>query len=95
MLAEKLIVRDCPSCSTCNRGQVPFKYSEGPWVMKECANCRFVYLENVPVYAALQVELAWESTSETEREKKQVSEPVRQFISSQIKFLRIRFEIFL
>ncbi|MDP4766452.1 MAG: class I SAM-dependent methyltransferase [Pseudomonadales bacterium] len=88
MLAEKLIVRDCPSCSTCNRGQVPFKYSEGPWVIKECANCRFVYLENVPVYAALQVELAWESTSETEREKKQVSEPVRQFFSSQIKFLR-------
>src|ERR1700722_19060968 len=45
--------RDCPSCRTPSSTAAPVRYAHPDWPMVACAHCGLVYLEQVPVYAAL------------------------------------------
>jgi SAM-dependent methyltransferase len=85
---ENIIYRACPSCNANNQDEPKSLYSKDAWKIKNCTKCNFVYLENTPIYDALVKDFAWESTSESEREKKKSDEPVRYFISKNIKAFR-------
>ncbi len=45
------------------------------WLLKACAGCGLVYLENPPDYGALQSELAWEKSVAAERKRRRDAEP--------------------
>lgn len=69
------LTRACPQCGSNDAHTMP-EYSVQPWRIVQCEGCEFVYLQNVPVYERLVDELAWEKTSEAERERRRVSYPV-------------------
>ena len=68
--------RNCPACGRHNTDVKPLPESVHPWLLKSCRQCGFVYLENAPVYEALDDDLAWEKTYEAERERRHLEEPV-------------------
>ena len=66
----KGIHRLCPLCGTDNAGVKPSVYSKDQWIIKMCACCRLVYLENPPSYEELEETFAWEKTSHQVEQKK-------------------------
>lgn len=81
-------LRICPICDTNNRARQPSRYSQLPWILKECAGCRFTYLENPPGYAALEDDFAWEKTSAHESQLRREHEPVLHRIDTASRVLR-------
>ncbi len=75
------IHRACPACGQDNAAQPPHRLSSGPWRLKRCAQCRFVYLENAPPYASLSEDLAWDRTSKIETLRKAQVQPVQNALS--------------
>jgi SAM-dependent methyltransferase len=65
----------CPICSTANFDEPAHFYSEAPWVLKQCAKCTMLYLENPPAYVELKEELAWERTFAQETEERRTRNP--------------------
>lgn len=55
-----VLARNCPKCGTDNSAAEALAYSWQKWILKSCASCGFVYLENPPGYEALVSEFAWE-----------------------------------
>jgi SAM-dependent methyltransferase len=89
MSAEARIThRSCPLCGTDNATQPPARWSKDEWVIKDCANCHFVYLENAPDYSRLSTEFAWEKTSVAETAERTEREPIVAAISQQAKAVR-------
>lgn len=69
MLGEVVTVgRACPLCGQDNQDRPPHRFSLGTWIIKECASCQFVYLENAPNYSALYEVMAWERTTQLEED---------------------------
>jgi SAM-dependent methyltransferase len=66
----KGIHRLCPLCGTDNAEAKSSVYSSYPWIIKKCADCRLVYLENPPSYEELEEIFAWEKTSHQVEQKK-------------------------
>jgi SAM-dependent methyltransferase len=66
----------CPVCGRSNRERSSHSYSVPPWILKQCAACLMVYLENPPVSAMLEDDLAWEKTFETESTVRQARNPL-------------------
>ncbi len=66
----KGVHRLCPLCGTNNTGVTPSVYSKDQWIIKKCAGCRLVYLENPPSYEELEEIFAWEKTSHQVAQKK-------------------------
>ena len=56
-------LRCCPVCGTDNRQRSRSKYSRDAWVLKDCAGCGLLYLENPPPVQALISEYNWTATS--------------------------------
>jgi SAM-dependent methyltransferase len=54
--------RACPACGADATASPNLPYSGATWPLKACPQCRFVYLEVVPAYAALAAELGWDKT---------------------------------
>ncbi|CAG0976716.1 partial demethylmenaquinone methyltransferase / 2-methoxy-6-polyprenyl-1,4-benzoquinol methylase, partial [Anaerolineae bacterium] len=77
--------RNCPVCGTDNGGKPQSKYSKDEWVLKECAVCSFVYLENPPPYSELEEDFAWEKTFAKESDRRRRKNPVLYWISSKNK----------
>jgi SAM-dependent methyltransferase len=74
----KDIKRLCPLCGTDNSKRKPSVYSSDQWIIKMCARCRLVYLENPPAYEDLEETFAWEKTShQVAQEKKKVESALR------------------
>ncbi|MGD0279306.1 MAG: class I SAM-dependent methyltransferase [Smithella sp.] len=67
---SKNIHRLCPLCGTDNVRVKPSIYSRDQWIIKKCARCNFVYLENPPSYEELEETYAWEKTSHQVAQKK-------------------------
>ena len=85
------IYRSCPLCGNENRDIKPSIYSKDPWIMKKCAGCRLVYLENPPAYEDLEETFAWEKTShQVDEEKKKNDSSLRRGIRA-IKSYKERF----
>jgi SAM-dependent methyltransferase len=76
--------RACPACGRDNADAPSLPTSKAPWALKACAGCGFVYLENAPVYEALDEDFAWEKTYETERARRQREEPVFQWVGRRL-----------
>jgi len=68
--AMDCVHRTCPICGMDNATQQASPFSQEPWLLKSCASCSFLYLENAPVYERLASEFAWEKTSEQVTEKR-------------------------
>jgi SAM-dependent methyltransferase len=67
--------RACPACEGQEARILP-RYSTSRWQVVECASCRFVFLQNPPVYERMVEEFAWEKTKVVEKERRNESRPV-------------------
>jgi len=77
-IASKGIYRLCPLCGNENKDIKPSIYSKDPWIIKMCARCCLVYLENPPAYEDLEEIFAWEKTShQVSQEKKKKESALR------------------
>lgn len=63
-------------------------YAPPPWVLRQCRETGFVFLENPPDYASFREELAWEVTSEQDTRRKERAAPKLQAISALLKRIR-------
>jgi SAM-dependent methyltransferase len=70
------IHRLCPLCGTDNIKMKPSVYSKDEWIIKKCARCHLVYLENPPAYKELEEAYAWEKTSRQVADEKKKKESV-------------------
>jgi len=68
--------RGCPLCGCDNAAKPPHRYSRPPWILKSCAQCGMLYLENPMDYSALSGEMAWERTYAVEAETRQRRNPL-------------------
>ncbi len=82
--------RVCPICSRDNADRDTI-HSKDDWRVKRCDVCEFVYLENAPVYDSMVEEFSWERTSEKEKQDRKLKEPIKQRISSIIKYIRRKY----
>jgi SAM-dependent methyltransferase len=64
----RCLERDCPLCGRDNHSQPPLSLSRGTWRLKECRECRFIYLENALRYEELSVNHAWTKSRLAERD---------------------------
>jgi SAM-dependent methyltransferase len=67
---------------------VTLAYAPTPWVLKQCVESKFVYLENPPNYDSFISEFAWEKTSVLEAENRKKAEPTRYAGSTLLKQFR-------
>jgi len=65
-------------------------YAPAPWVLLECQESGFVFLENPPGYEALNEEYAWEVTYSREAQAREEKEPLLYSISNLLKQFRSR-----
>lgn len=75
-MLESVTHSTCPICNTANFDRPANEYSVAPWVLKTCAECSMVYLENPPAYEDLKQELAWERTFAEESKARRKRNPV-------------------
>ena len=87
---SRVVFRKCPSCGNDNSALPSTEYGDENWPIKACNGCGFVYMEIAPVYDRLVDEFAWEKTSAAETERRESKEPIKQFISFNIKSFRRR-----
>jgi len=80
--------RTCPLCGSDNAQRPASRWSRGEWIIKECGDCAFPYLENAPVYERLKDEFAWEKTSEKVTADRKAAAPVRTAASRQVKAIK-------
>lgn len=85
---NKILYRDCIFCGKDNKFNVPLQYSVDHWQLKQCSDCDFIYLENVPCYELLEEKFSWEKTSEAETARKVETEPIRKTLSDLLKTIR-------
>ena len=77
-IPSNCIYRLCPLCGNENADIKPSIYSKDPWIIKMCAQCCLVYLENPPAYEDLEETFAWEKTShQVSQEKKKKESALR------------------
>lgn len=57
---ENRVSRECPLCGADDHNGRRHPMSRDQWTVLECGHCRFVYLQNPPVYEELTDKLAWE-----------------------------------
>lgn len=88
---SNIVRRDnCPYCGKDNTACIPTEFGSEDWPIKACDGCGFVYIAIAPVYERLVEEFAWEKTSAAETTRRVSREPVKQFISKQLKTIRHR-----
>jgi SAM-dependent methyltransferase len=68
--------RKCPLCGHDCGGVPPGAYSHGPWAVKECPDCRFVFIETAPLYEAQFETMAWERTTKVEEQRRAEIRPI-------------------
>lgn len=66
-------------------------YAPGPWVLKQCAETGFVYLENPPGYESLKHDFPWEVTHKLEADRRRAREPILYAFSTALKKFRGRY----
>ena len=82
--------RSCPQCGTSNASGEALRYSYEKWVLKQCGECAFVYLENPPAYEELETDLAWEKIGKERNERVYQRSPVKSWASRTVRMLRTR-----
>jgi SAM-dependent methyltransferase len=88
-VSDKSAVRPCPMCGH-HDGFDHADTRGGEWHLTECAQCRFVYLQNPPAYEAFVEDFAWEKTFQAEKRRRFSEEPILSRLSQLSKFARHR-----
>jgi hypothetical protein len=80
--------RNCPLCSRNNDRAAASGHSHGPWIVKQCPDCGFVYIDNAPQYEyEIQFETtAWERTTKIEQERRAELRPLSYNASKHSRF---------
>jgi SAM-dependent methyltransferase len=68
--------RDCPLCCRNNDATTPSRYSHGPWTVRECRDCGFVYIDSAPQYEVQFETMAWERTTKVEEQRRAEIRPL-------------------
>jgi 2-polyprenyl-3-methyl-5-hydroxy-6-metoxy-1,4-benzoquinol methylase len=63
-------------------------YPPAPWVLNQCQESGFVYVDNPPAYEAFTQEFAWEVTSARQAQDRKAAEPMLHAVSSGLKRFR-------
>ena len=84
------MMRNCPKCGHDNSQGAPLKCSWQDWVLKQCACCYFVYLENPPTYECLAAEHPWEMNHGERKERIRAEYPIAFATSKAWRVLRRR-----
>lgn len=78
--------RDCPLCGR-NHDGIPLSgYSYGPWVIRDCPGCGFVYIGSAPHYEAQAEMIAWERTTKVEEQRRAEIRPISYKLSKWTRF---------
>ena len=78
--------RDCPICGRNNDSTPPSGYSHGPWMIRECPDCGFVYIDTAPQYEMLFATMAWERTTKIEELRRAEIRPISYKASKRTRF---------
>ena len=78
--------RDCPLCGHSNDEAAPSHYSHGPWVIKDCRGCGFVYIDSAPQYEMQFETMAWERTTKIEEQRRAEIRPISYKASKHTRF---------
>ena len=78
--------RDCPLCGRNNNDEPANRYSDGPWKIKECAGCGFVYIDCAPDYSMQFEAMAWERTTKIEERRRAEIRPISYAASKHTRF---------
>lgn len=73
--------RSCPLCEADNTQAPAGPHSAGPWRVKRCLQCDFVYLENAPKYEILREAHSWNKSKELEKARRASSHPALNAVS--------------
>lgn len=71
-----IVQRDCPSCKTNNDNVSSSRFSCDDWLIKNCQNCGFVYIDSAPDYVQLFEKMAWEKTTKFEEFRRKEVRPL-------------------
>lgn len=86
-MSSATIKRVCPLLERESPSRV-LSYAPAPWVLRQCLETGFVFLENPPGYESFVEDYAWEVTSSQESASRQAAEPVLYPVSTAAKRLR-------
>jgi SAM-dependent methyltransferase len=78
--------RDCPLCGRCNEELPPSPYSQGPWRIKDCSGCGFVYIDRAPEYEVQSEAMSWERTTKVEEQRRADIRPMSYKASKRTRF---------
>lgn len=78
--------RDCPLCDRNNDNVPATRYSDGPWNVKQCADCGFVYIDSAPHFEMQFETMAWERTSKAEERRRAEIRPISYKASKRTRF---------
>jgi SAM-dependent methyltransferase len=78
--------RDCPLCGRNNDDRPQNAYSNGPWAIRTCQECGFVYIDNAPHYAVQFETMAWERTTKVEERRRADIRPISYKASKRTRF---------
>ncbi len=78
--------RNCPLCRRNNDRAASSSYSHGPWTIKECVGCGFVYIDNAPRYEVQFETMAWERTTKVEEQRRAKLRPISYKVSKRTRF---------
>jgi SAM-dependent methyltransferase len=84
--AIPVLHRDCPCCGRNNDDAPPSGLSNGPWTIKECPNCLFVYIDRAPRYEVQFETMAWERTTKFEEQRRAGLRPLSYKASKRTRF---------
>lgn len=66
-------------------------YAPSPWVLLQCEESGFVFLQNPPDYSHLEEDFAWEETFKKESDSRREAEPALYAMSQSLKRFRTQF----
>lgn len=78
--------RDCPLCGRNNDDVKANRYSYGPWAIRDCSSCGFVYIDAAIPYDLQFKEMAWERTTKVEEKRRAEIRPISYKVSRWTRF---------
>lgn len=86
-MVTKLLTRLCPLTESEGTTRC-LDFAPEPWVLRQCCETGFVYLENPPHYESFKSDFAWERTHREEQERRLAAEPLLYALRSRFKTFR-------
>ena len=78
--------RACPLCGRENGDRRAGRYSHAPWVVRDCRDCGFVYIDRAPDFALQFETMAWERTTKLEEVRRAELRPFSYGASKRTRF---------